>query len=127
MKTQLPLPADRSSPARARRFIRETLGPYVSNLDVVELCISELVANAVLHAHTGCEVVLDVGPAAVRIEVRDYAPARLPQKRDFDRTAVTGRGLHLIDTLTEDWGVDVDRDSKSVWFVVTADRARAGR
>ena len=107
--------------------MRDTLAPFVSNLDVVELCVSELVANAVLHANTACEVTLDVGPIAVRLDVRDYAPSRLPQQRDYERTAVTGRGLHLIDTLTEDWGVDVDSDSKSVWFVVTADRARSDR
>jgi anti-sigma regulatory factor (Ser/Thr protein kinase) len=113
------LPAARSSPSAARRFVTEKLPP-TSGVAEITLCVSELVSNAILHAGTGCVVRLHDNAQAVRVEVRDQNPHVLPVKREYDATSVTGRGLQLIDRLTSRWGVDVDADGKTVWFEVPA-------
>jgi anti-anti-sigma factor len=111
----LTLPAARDSAARARAFVRQELEDF-ERLDEVLLCVSELVTNAVLHAGTACEVEIDRGPRTLRVGVRDLDGGRLPQPRNFDRAAVTGRGLLVVEALTDRWGVDSDHDGKTVWF-----------
>jgi anti-sigma regulatory factor (Ser/Thr protein kinase) len=115
---ELALPEERSSPGAARRWVRTMLADHVADIDHVLLCVSELVTNALLHARTGCELSLRFGDAHVRIEVRDFAPDVLPIKRSFDLEAPTGRGLHLLEALSERWGVERDDASKGVWFEV---------
>jgi anti-sigma regulatory factor (Ser/Thr protein kinase) len=111
------LPAARTSPSAARRFVSERLARD-SGVAEITLCVSELVSNAILHAGTGCLVRLHENEQAVRVEVRDQNPHLLPVKREYDATSVTGRGLQLIDRLTSRWGVDVDADGKTVWFEI---------
>ena len=70
----LDLPAETGSVPRARRFVREVLAsrhdPEV--LDAAELCVSELVTNAVLHARTEVQVrVEDLGEAVHEVGLED--------------------------------------------------------
>lgn len=122
---QIDLPASRSSPGVARRFAVGELDQRVESLGDVLLCVSELVANAVLHAATACVLTITCDDETVRIAVRDLAPERLPVRRDFERTAITGRGLRLVELLSARWGIDRDDTSKTVWFEVPALPAEA--
>lgn len=78
------------------------------------LVVSELASNAVLHAGTPFTVRVWRGPDRVRVEVLDRSD-RLPTPRDHDPTAVSGRGLAIVGTLADRWGVEVVGDGKCVW------------
>jgi anti-sigma regulatory factor (Ser/Thr protein kinase) len=107
-----------TSAAQARGFVRSRL----DNLDVPEppredavLLTSELVTNALLHARSEIEVVVDSDGHRVRIEVRDRN-SRLPVAPTVEVDATSGRGLFLVASLADDWGVDRRTDGKAVWF-----------
>jgi hypothetical protein len=124
----LALPPDATSPRRARRFVTDCLGSIDgAPLDVATLLVSELVTNAVLHAHTTIAVTVTPSATSVRVGVRDQSPA-LPAVRHYERTAPTGRGLQMVEALAAQWGVSVDDGSKTVWFELELlDDAEAGR
>src|SRR3712207_2304987 len=101
------LPAEPTSAASARRFAREALreGREEPLTAVVTLLVSELVTNAVLHAGSQMEVGLAGQRARVRVEVADDPPV-FPTIRHYGADAATGRGLGLVQELTDQWGVD---------------------
>ena len=84
------------------------------------LLVSELVTNAVVH--TGCPAVLrlvfPVGPDAdrhpVRVEVAD-ASDQPPQPRPQQSEDTSGRGLELVECLSDRWGWYPDGSGKRVW------------
>ncbi|MFI1305371.1 MULTISPECIES: ATP-binding protein [Streptomyces] len=87
------------------------------------LLVSELVGNAVRHtgARTfGLRMLRRRG--WIRVEVRD--PSRgLPCLLPVQETDLSGRGLFLVDTLSDRWGVDLLPRGKATWFEVRiADR-----
>ena len=111
------LPADPASAARARRFLDATLRGWQCDhlVEVASLLLSELVANAVLHAGTSILVVARVVDDRLRIEVHDDNP-RMPMRKHYSATSATGRGLLLVERLAERWGSDVTPSGKVVWF-----------
>ena len=122
MLMQRTLPPDPSSAMVARAFARDVLATWEERdaLEVVTLLVSELVANAVLHAGTKVEVVMKQRGQWLRVEVADESPV-LPGLREFDPDATTGRGLTLVELLAADWGVEpCDEGGKLVWFEVPA-------
>lgn len=117
-----------SSSRAARRLVTHALEAAALEGAVTSaaLVVSELATNAVLHARTPFEVRLRVGAGAVRIEVRDGSRRR-PTVRNFSDAATSGRGLHVVQQLSEEWGVDADTDGggKTVWaLVAVGDPAR---
>lgn len=122
-RTTVLAPEARSVP-QARRFVRAVLAEAAVTqwADAVELAVSELVTNAVVHAGTEVEVtvqVVEVGAGAegepgVRLEVADRS-ARMPVARDHGVTAGTGRGLHLVTEVVDRWGADPRAGGKVVW------------
>ena len=110
-------PADPASAAKARRFLEETLGTWRLDhlVDVATLLVSELVANAVLHAGTTIEVAARIVPDRLRIEVYDEDP-RMPVRKHYSTLSGTGRGLLLVERLAQDWGSEATESGKRVWF-----------
>lgn len=88
-------------------------------LDVAVLLVSELVANAVLHARTAIRVVIRLDGSRLRIEVHD-GDRRAPARKHYSALSTTGRGILLLERLAQDWGVVPARDGKSVWFELDA-------
>lgn len=120
MIEQRTLPPEPASASAARRFTQEVLSDWQEGdlSEIVALLVSELVTNAVLHAASPVDVALRRRGPAVRVEVADTSPV-IPGAREFGDDATTGRGLALIDALSEDWGVDtIPQDGKVVWFEV---------
>ncbi|WP_256355790.1 ATP-binding protein [Streptomyces sp. PKU-EA00015] len=80
------------------------------------LLVSELVGNAV--RHTGARVFglrLLRRRGWIRVEVRD--PSRgLPCLMPVHDMDTSGRGLFLVDTLSDRWGVDLLPRGKTTWF-----------
>jgi anti-sigma regulatory factor (Ser/Thr protein kinase) len=83
----------------------------------VGLITSELASNAVRHAATPFEVVLDVDAQQVRVEVRDRSTAA-PQPGKAQPGAATGRGLVVVDRVASSWGVERAGNGKVVWAAV---------
>lgn len=112
-----------ASVGTARRFVVAALteSGRVSDGDIVELLVSELVTNAVLHARSRVVLSVHVEGEILRIEVRDTEPT-LPTARVHDQESQTGRGLELVDLLSNRWGAELDAPSssgpqgKTVWF-----------
>lgn len=114
-------PADDSA-ARARQFVRN----YCADQDLpeladdVQLVVSELVTNAVVHARTRIRVRIEELPSCVKLTVYDEAvdrPVPSLARRVLDEDE-SGRGLWLVDACTADWGTDVTgQEGKSTWAI----------
>ncbi|MCW5252478.1 MULTISPECIES: ATP-binding protein [unclassified Streptomyces] len=107
------------SAATARRLaqivaLRWKVGPRVTE-DTV-LLVSELVGNAVRHTGARCfGLHLRKGSGRIRVMVRD--PSRgLPCLLPVQETDISGRGLFLVDKLSDRWGVDLLPMGKTTWF-----------
>jgi anti-sigma regulatory factor (Ser/Thr protein kinase) len=117
-------PASPTSPQAARTFVRQVL-PEVSEAeiaDVIMLLVTELVTNAVLHARSPVRVQVEVDDHQVRIGVHDDAP-QPPVQRQASEEALGGRGLLLLDALSDRWGYDAQPPGKTVWFEIGTGRA----
>jgi len=108
------------SAAAARQFVRRTLGSWGCDwlADDAGVVVSELVTNVVLHARTSAVVNLDFGRGRVRLSVADAAPitARVGAAAQVgEPDEGRGNGLLLVRELSDQWGVDSDREHKVVW------------
>ena len=119
----LELPANLYAPARARELVREAAaitGVTADDRWRVEMIVTELVSNAVKHGPGGpVELALQSGGRGMRGEVAD--PGRGIHHSDLDKRRATeegGRGLFLVDALSDSWGLSEDRSR--VWFEVAA-------
>jgi serine phosphatase RsbU (regulator of sigma subunit) len=103
---------------RARKHARLAL-PHSPALEDLELVVTELVTNAVLHTHEGdIELRLLELDDAVRVEVED-AGHGMPVAVRESTEAMTGRGLALVAALCRAWGVESGQPGhKVVWAEV---------
>ncbi len=111
---------DTQSPRAARRFVSQVLTGWDDDegdlVDTVTLLVSELVTNAVLHAGSDVEVMVRLTSTAARIEVTD-ASAESIAPRDATTEEASGRGLALVGSLAQRWGVrPAPGGGKTVWF-----------
>jgi anti-sigma regulatory factor (Ser/Thr protein kinase) len=110
---------DQTAPRRARRAI-ERLGDRI-DADIapdVQLLVTELITNSVKYGGEG-EVTLKVrlhGARRLRVEVVDQGAGFVPVARNRPATEVGGWGLHLVQTLSNRWGVY--EGSTHVWFEI---------
>ena len=80
------------------------------------LAVSEVVTNAVLHAHTRIDICVCIDDEGLLVEVQDLNPA-LPSQRSYDSHATTGRGMELVAAVTSAHGVrPLGSGGKVVWF-----------
>ncbi|MFD6884896.1 ATP-binding protein [Streptomyces sp. NPDC059957] len=102
----------------ARHAVREHLGSHDA-----ELCVSELLTNALAHLGHGTAVTLRVtGRAArTRVELTDPDPRAWPVPREAATDEESGRGLALLDALALQWGVIRGPGSKTVWCELELD------
>lgn len=116
MATERFAPALRSA-TEARRFVEDELRPAGVGEDTLchaQLLATELVTNAARHAHSTVELTVAGAQGRVRIEARDDSTA-LPIAPAVE-TGTRHRGLHLIEDLSQGWGVEPrGDDGKVVW------------
>lgn len=82
------------------------------------LVISELVTNAIEHAHTPCHVVVEFTGTRLSLSTIDGShepPVEQPQ----DLAAEHGRGLQIIADLADRWGVTHRNGHKTTWANMT--------
>ncbi|MEU3336780.1 ATP-binding protein [Streptomyces sp. NPDC002144] len=106
----------------ARRALRELLRQWgrPGRSDVAELLTSELVTNALVHTDHDAVLTAVVGQRGLRVEVRDFV-ARRPRPCPANTGDGThGRGLVLVQSLADAWGVRTHGVGKAVWFELDA-------
>jgi CheY-like chemotaxis protein len=118
------LTAHHTAVLAARRFVRGVLEDADRALvEDVELLVSELVTNAVVHATSAPRLEVRLSADVVHVAVHDADPS-LPVKRAPDADRPGGRGLQLIERLASRWDAAAHEDGKVVWFEIDrSDRA----
>ena len=109
-----------TAPAAARRYVREILAGLPRDVvDAVSLMVSELATNCVRHANTDFTLSIEQTGGQVRVDVGDTGTGRVA-RRDPAPADVSGRGLSIVEQLSDTWGVSecVHGDGKSVWFML---------
>lgn len=113
------IPRDPRAPAHARRAV-EQLGAAidVSVRSDVMLLVSELTTNSVKYGAEGAlKLKIDAPtPKRLRVEVVNQGASFEPKARSRPKTEAGGWGLHLVETLADDWGVHAG--STHVWFEI---------
>ncbi|MFF4268755.1 SpoIIE family protein phosphatase [Streptomyces sp. NPDC001536] len=92
--------------------------------------VSELVTNAVVHAGTDVDLEcrLEKETGALVVEVTDQHPSRAPRDGTGEHAYETpeyGRGLRLVATLAESWGITYRKGTKTVWARLTEEDSAA--
>jgi len=118
-EAELELPATPASVPAGRRLVRGVLVEWGLEplLETAELLVSELVTNGIKHAESYVHITVRAN-GDLTITVTDARPDLLPVPLDNlgNLEADGGRGLALVATLSDDWGVHRDESSKSIWF-----------
>ena len=110
--------------SRVRRAVTSALGGWgvsTDDLDVVALLTSELVTNAIRHGEPPVRLRAEHDDSAVTVCVEDANGSAPVAVTGGAWDASGGRGLHLVESLADCWGVARDGAGKQVWFrVLTA-------
>ncbi len=112
--------------ARVRRFLDDLLVRWglPALRDDLDLLATEVVTNALIHAHSEVEVRLREYPDRVRVDVRDSDPhppvpsAILTADAAGNQAAESGRGLLIVEMLAAAWGSSPNGRGKTTWFDV---------
>ena len=111
---------DRLDP-RAARMARDFIAAQVAEpglgdlRDTAVLLVSEVVTNALRHTDGRIELVVRRLPGRLRVEVADEE-ARPPVDTGAGPLDDGGRGVPIMDALSDRWGTRTDGAGKVVWF-----------
>lgn len=113
-----------SSVPAARSCLAERLAHLPRDLvDDALLVLSELLGNAVRHTVASAghlEVRWSATPCAVRLEVVDGGGGE-PRVSDRGEGAVSGRGMAIVEALSQSWGTTaLDDGRRAVWSRIVA-------
>jgi anti-sigma regulatory factor (Ser/Thr protein kinase) len=97
--------------AREVRYLLRAEHGDLACLDDVEMVASELVNNAVLYGLPPVRVLIEPNGALVRIEVADRRP-------DMGAPAADSRGLTIVESVAQRWGIRYEVPTKVVWAEV---------
>ncbi|MGW3264855.1 PAS domain S-box protein [Streptomyces sp. NPDC001056] len=113
------LAAAPSSVPEGRAFLRRTLASWEcpAPADDALLLLSETLTNAVQHAEGPVGLRLCRTATDLTVEVSDRSP-HLPQPRHAAGDEESGRGLFLVRTLADGWGVRPTDEGKTTWFTL---------
>ncbi len=105
----------------ARAFMSETLSAWECPgvVETASLLTSELVTNAVLHAHSRVTVAVSLDDRRLRVEVCDDSPA-MPVVRPYNVDDATGRGLPMVAAFAAARAAEPRPAGKCVWFEIDA-------
>jgi anti-sigma regulatory factor (Ser/Thr protein kinase) len=105
----------------ARRALARWLDGHPAAGDAA-LCLSELAANAVLHSASArpggtFRVLATAQPARLRVEVADDGGTWRPDRGPGDHS---GRGLMIVSSLADGWGICATPQARTVWFELSS-------
>ncbi|MFD7236472.1 ATP-binding protein [Streptomyces syringium] len=118
-------PAVASTARIAREFVRAILSAthHPSLIDTALACVSETVSNVVVHTRVPLVAVeITTKQRRVITAVRDDSPDGVPMPREAQFAEDSGRGLQLVQSLSDGFGVDwiygpgLTIVGKRVWF-----------
>jgi anti-sigma regulatory factor (Ser/Thr protein kinase) len=115
----LRLAHDLTAIPQARRLVRRwstELCVDAALIDDVELIVSELVTNAVIHAVAPYDIDLYRSEGVIRGEVRDASSTAPCRNTSPDHRG--GFGLHIVTARSTRWGCITTPDGKEVWFEI---------
>ncbi|WP_392667194.1 SpoIIE family protein phosphatase [Streptomyces sp. LN785] len=105
----------------ARGFVHDQLGPWglEDMSDALELVVSEIVTNALVHAGSDVDVRLRAFEDHVRLEVRDSdsnppVPSPLSLTEEENAEAEHGRGMPIVEALAAEWNSSPNGQGKTV-------------
>ncbi|MDP3972742.1 MAG: alpha/beta fold hydrolase [Candidatus Nanopelagicales bacterium] len=83
----------------------------------IQLLATELITNAIRHGNEPIHASMRICEDAVRLEVFDSGPIWTAERppADPDPEATTGRGLHLVASVAQSWGIELAQGGKLVW------------
>ena len=115
---EIVLPLDPEAAARSREFLRTAICSIHHALVVqdAELLVSELVTNGVRYAAPPIVLRVECESAdSLRVLVRDGSPM-LPHVNHAQPEDESGRGLFLVDYISDEWGAEPTTQGKVTWF-----------
>ena len=133
LSSELTLASSPRAAADARRWVSDICRRLERDdlVECAELGVSELVANAVLHASAPFKVRVRGTASHPRIEVIDGStsppvpPVPLAGD-DLDLLLTFGRGLSMVAQCASAWGATIEAESKIVWFEPAAQMSDEG-
>ncbi len=113
----LPVPA---AAGAVRLFVTRTLESWGAGALTGDAAIvaSELANNAILHAASPFRVTVSRSGAVVTLAVTD-CDATPPRRSYRGMEALGGRGIVIVDGVSEQWGTDAGAGGKTVWATLT--------
>jgi anti-sigma regulatory factor (Ser/Thr protein kinase) len=113
------VPAEPTGPSRVRQWMTTRLRVWSVPEPVIGaaiLCTSELTTNALLHAGTPAQVRIDLSAERLLVSVADTGTRGSVARARTDALSSRGRGLGLIEELSDTWGTDPTVRGSTVWF-----------
>lgn len=104
----------------ARHWVDSLLDGCPAAADAA-LLVSEVATNAIRHTSSGStcgtlQVSVLLADHEVRIAVTDEGTSLVPRLSVADADHEGGRGLCLVDAMSDDWGTAGDETGRVVWF-----------
>jgi anti-sigma regulatory factor (Ser/Thr protein kinase) len=115
-------PNSPTAATQARRYALSVLGTLPPEVaEDVAVMVSELATNCLRHAGSPFTVTIDRAEGKIRVAVDDAGPGT-PAMRSPAPTQPSGRGLRIVQALSQSWGVNphTSGPGKTVWFVIPA-------
>jgi anti-sigma regulatory factor (Ser/Thr protein kinase) len=129
MIVQRAFPRTADSVPAARHFVVDTVNDIPKEIvDRAALMVSELATNAIRHGGTDFELRIKRTDDELSVEIEDSGEGS-PVVRRAQPNDASGRGLHIVEALADEWGVrnTKRRAGKTVWFRLSlAPSARDG-
>lgn len=124
LSSELTLASSPRAAADARRWVGDICQRLARPdlAECAELGVSELVANAIIHATGPFKVRVRGTASHPRIEVLDGStsppvpPQAVPGDDDLDLLLTFGRGLTMVAQCALAWGATIEAEGKIVWF-----------
>ena len=109
-----------ASVGNSRRFVASATADAPEVRDAILLMVSELATNAIVHAGGGFAVRVERVGSSIHVTVTDGGTGT-PVVRNPDEHEPHGRGLRIVDQLSDEWGSeDTATHGNAVWFRIDA-------
>src|SRR5690606_27958196 len=112
----------------ARRFTRRTVRSWgvTAALDAVLLAVSELVTNALVHTEGQVRLDLTLVHNRLRLAVADSSPRSPVKPTSIGWEATGGRGILLVEAVSDSWGTLPVSGGKQVWAEFALEEGATG-
>lgn len=115
------LTTDPCSPSRARQVVQQAIDKahWEGDREIAVLLTSEIASNALRHGGALTQLEVIASGHQLHVEAADPSLSE-PRVSHVDHQATSGRGMALVDSLSDKWGVHQREGAgKIVWFDLT--------